>query len=149
MHIKFFVPGTPVPKGSAKAFYNKRTGKAQVIQTNADRQKPWASSISYTAMIEMDHGKPYAGPIMLSLDFIMPRPKSHYGTGKKSAQIKDSAPEYCISKPDADKLLRCVKDALTGVVWNDDSQVVILDKVVKRYESVSRGTGVHVEIWGL
>ena len=144
MNLSFFVPGIPVPKGSAKAFVVK--GRAIVCQDNAARQKPWASSISYTAMQEMKFQKPVAGAVAISLTFHMPRPKSHYGTGSNSTLVKSSAPRQHVSKPDLDKLIRCVKDALTGVVWNDDSQVCRIELAEKKYETVSRGTGVTISV---
>ena len=141
--IEFFVPGIPIPKGSAKAFVVK--GRAIVTQTNGDKQKPWASAISYTAMQNMKFQKPLDGPFGVELTFYMPRPKGHYGTGKNVHTLKESSPDHHTSKPDADKLLRCVLDALTSVVWNDDSQVCEIS-VFKKYETVSRGTGAKITI---
>ena len=115
------------------------------MQDNRDKQKPWASSISYCAMQAIQHQKPFAGPVSIDLVFIMPRPKGHFGTGKNSQVIKESAPSRHVSKPDLDKLVRCVKDALTNVVWNDDSQVYELT-ATKQYETISRGTGVKIAI---
>jgi Holliday junction resolvase RusA-like endonuclease len=122
--VEFFVPGVPVPKGSAKAFYNKSAGKIIVQQDNRDRQKPWASLISVMAQEQ----KPdlHHGPMRVRLSFIMPRPNSHYGTGKNADRLKPTAPTWHTSKPDLDKLIRCVKDSLTGILWNDDSQVADL-----------------------
>jgi crossover junction endodeoxyribonuclease RusA len=57
------------------------------------------------------------GPIELSVRFFLPRPtglaKSYTGPHLK--------------KPDLDKLVRAVKDALKDVVWKDDSQVIHVD----------------------
>ena len=50
-----------------------------------------------------------------------------------------------IVKPDLDKLTRAVLDALTGVVWHDDAQVVRL-VAVKRYISTTDEEP-HVDIW--
>jgi len=144
MILDIFVPGTPVPKGSAKAFVVK--GRAIVTQDNGAKQKPWASSISYTAMQFMKFQKPFTGPMSISLTFFMPRPKGHYGSGKNSATVKESSPRHHVQKPDLDKLIRCVKDALTGVVWNDDSQVCEITETVKQYETVSRGVGVRIQV---
>lgn len=137
----FFVPGTPVPKGSAKAFVIKGTNRAIVTQTNRDKQKPWASLISLTA--KQAYPEMLHGPISLSLSFTMPRPKGHYGTGKNSNVVKSGAPSWHTSKPDLDKLVRCVKDALTGIVWLDDSQVVRLANVTKTYGTAP---GVYIEV---
>lgn len=130
--ISFFVPGTPVPKGSAKAFVNKYTGRAQVMQDNRDKQKPWASDIAYHASQEYK-GAPFTGPVKIGLHFVMPRLKGHFGTGKNSETLKPGAPIWHISKPDLDKLIRCVKDALTGVIWKDDSQVCKIGETTKQY----------------
>lgn len=138
--ISFFVPGVPVAKGSAKAFYNKNAGKIVVMQDNRDKQKPWASMISYCAQEAGCCLSPAA--IRIRLEFAMPRPKSHYGTGKNAATLKRIVPHYHTSKPDLDKLIRCVKDALTGVAWKDDSQVCVV-AADKKY---GEAPGVSVEI---
>lgn len=136
MILDFFVPGIPIPKGSTKAFVMKgKNGKPRAVTTatNGDKQRPWASAISYTAMQEMRFEKPVAGPICLSLYFTMPRIKGHFRTGKNAHLLRDDAPSAHIVKPDLDKLIRCVKDALTSIVWNDDSQVCEMPNIRKRY----------------
>jgi len=122
-YIEFFVPGIPVPKGSARAFVNRYTGRASVVQTNAERLKPWASLISLKAQEAAAH--PVDGGCCLHLDFVMPRPKSHLNT-KGEVRHRCIALDH-LKKPDLDKLIRCVLDALTGVVYMDDSQVVLID----------------------
>jgi crossover junction endodeoxyribonuclease RusA len=118
MSINFFVPGIPVAKGSAKAFVVK--GRAIVTQSNGAKQKPWASAISYTA--QQAGVRPYVGPVLVSMTFVMPRPKNHY---RANGKLKDTAPLFHVSKPDVDKLVRLVFDALTGIAWKDDSQAQI------------------------
>lgn len=143
--VRFFVPGTPVSKGSAKAFVvkGKNGGKPRAIvtQDNGEKQKPWASIISLRAQEAGLH--PVEGPISINLHFVMPRLKSHFGTGKKAAQLREDAPTWHIVKPDLDKLVRCVKDALTGIAWRDDSQVCTLGHVTKCYGEFP---GVHITI---
>lgn len=115
--ITFFVPGTPVAKGSAKAFYNRKINRAFVTQTNLEKQKPWVSLISVMAQ---EAGLTITdGPVSVRLEFRMPRPKSHFG--KKG--LKPNAPLWHRSKPDVDKLVRAVLDSLTGIAYLDDSQV--------------------------
>lgn len=68
------------------------------------------------------------GPVTLRVTFVRPRPAGHYGrTG-----LRPSAPAHPTVRPDLTKMLRALEDALTGVVWRDDAQVVHLD-VVKAY----------------
>jgi Holliday junction resolvase RusA-like endonuclease len=64
-----------------------------------------------------------AGPLLVSVHFWFQRPKSHYGTGKNSGLLKDSAPKYHTSRPDRDNLDKLVLDALTGIFWKDDSTI--------------------------
>lgn len=120
--IEFFVAGVPVPKGSAKAFMRPGAKFPTVMQDNREKQKPWASAIGYAAQQEVAESI-QAGAVEINILFHMPRLKGHYGTGKNGGTLKASAPTYHTSKPDLDKLIRCVKDALTGIVWKDDSQV--------------------------
>lgn len=130
--VTFFVPGIPIPKGSAKAFMLKGMKHPVVMQDNNERQRPWASAIGYAAQqtgIELQK----SGAIALKLTFYMPRPSAHYRAGDRSKGLKVTAPLYHTKTPDLDKLVRCVKDALTGVVWHDDSQVARFPDVAKVY----------------
>jgi len=134
MKIQFFVPGVPATAGSKTPFIykSKKDGKQRVAMSPANkRQKPWMSDVKVFAE-EVYNGNPVAGPVNLCISFYLPRPKSHYGTGKNATRLKDSAPEYPTGKPDLTKLIRAVEDALTGIIWRDDSQV-ISQRTDKRY----------------
>ncbi len=131
MRIELSIPGVPVPKGSAKAFVVK--GRAIVTQTNATRQRPWASAITLAARDAMQGRPPCSDPCEVDLYFVMPRPKKHYRTGQHAAELRHDAPTMHKGTPDIDKLARCVLDALTGVVWHDDGQVFRI-KACKCYD---------------
>lgn len=64
---------------------------------------------------------PLEGAISVSLEFHMPRPKSHYRTGKYSHILKDSRPAYHTSRPDIDNLIKFYLDCMTGLFWKDDA----------------------------
>lgn len=119
--IAFFAPGKPETKGSTKAFVV--AGRARITNANP-RAKSWAAVVSHAAQLAMAGQEPTRAPVRLDLVFFMPRPASHYGTGKKAATLKPGAPEVCPKRPDLDKLARCALDALTGIVYADDCQVV-------------------------
>ena len=53
-----------------------------------------------------------SGPVRVHVSFYLPKPKS---------APKRTIPH--VKKPDIDKLMRAILDALKGVVWTDDSQV--------------------------
>ena len=67
---------------------------------------------------------PITGALRVEFEFVLPRPKGHYGTGKHAGQVKSSAPLYPGVKPDITKLIRSTEDAMKGIAWKDDSQVV-------------------------
>ena len=130
---QFFVPGKPQPAGSKKAFpYKKSEGGwgASVVDANPN-QKSWQARVSSVAMDSYD-GALIEGPVLLQLIFLMERPKSHFRTGKYSHLLKDSAPVAPHGKPDVLKLGRAVEDALSGVIYHDDSQVTT-EFLMKRY----------------
>lgn len=60
---------------------------------------------------------------MTEMIFMFARPKCHHVAGKIDRPLKDDAPFWHTSSPDRDKLERATNDAMTGVIWVDDSQV--------------------------
>lgn len=118
---EIWVPGRPATAGSKRVFVNKKTGRP-IVTDDCKRSKPWRDRVAAFAM-QAHQGKPMRGPLELEIHFYMPRPKYHYRTGKYAGQLKDSAPYYHTKKPDATKLLRAAEDALTSVLWEDDSQI--------------------------
>ena len=130
--LEVFVPGIPKPAGSKRAFYIKKLGRA-IITEDCKKSADWKGDVKNFAHVEM-LGKQIiqAGPIALEIEFTMPRPKGHFGSGRNAAMIKPNAPHYHTIKPDATKLLRCVEDALTGTVYADDA-LIVDQRVTKRY----------------
>ena len=63
------------------------------------------------------------GPIKIQFVVTLPRPKSHFRTGKYEGIMKDTAPFHHIKRPDLDNLEKLFLDAANGVVYKDDSQV--------------------------
>ena len=68
---------------------------------------------------------PYTGNIRLSIRFTMPRPKSHYRTGKYRHLLKDGCKDivYHSIKPDLDNLVKLISDVLQPSFYVDDSQI--------------------------
>ena len=136
--LSVFVPGVPVPQGSMKAFH--RPGmRFAVVTADNKKTKPWRLDVAAAA-----HGcrAGYAEvgqAVFVAVTFLMPRTKGDFG--KKG--LKPSAPAQHTKKPDCDKLVRAILDALTGVVFADDSQVVSVT-AVKRYVLAGEVPGCHV-----
>lgn len=119
--ITFFIPGVPAPGGSKTGFPLK---SGRVIMAPAcKRTKPWMAVCAVVARQAMQDGRHelLTGPLRLDVDFFLPRIKGHY---RANGALKPNAPIWHTVKPDRTKLLRALEDALTGIVWRDDSAVV-------------------------
>lgn len=135
--ITFFVAGIPMTAGSKRAFPLKKggtfTGRYIMVDANP-KAKDWKVTVAHAGEAAMagvptpfDHPL-LEGPIGVSFTFHMPRIGSHY---RANGELKPNAPMRPIVRPDVLKLSRAVEDALTGIMWRDDSQIVIemLEKV--------------------
>lgn len=111
----FFVDGVPATKGSWKVNRGK-------LRPDNERERPWANAVAWTA--KSAGVKPLTGPVKLTIDLYFPRPK----------KPTNSFP----SKNDVDKLARSAMDAMTGIAWLDDQQVI---RLVVGKDYVSRNVG--------
>jgi crossover junction endodeoxyribonuclease RusA len=96
-------------------------------------------------MADAGYIEPFFEPVLIALTFKLHRPLSHYGSGKNARLVKPSAPKHPAKVPDIDKLTRAVLDALTSIVWVDDSQVVRLT-ASKVYVDRWQEEGVHLDV---
>lgn len=123
--VAFTVHGEPAPQGS-KTVKHTKAGVGFVHESNRERLTPWRNAVTAAAVEAMDGRPPIGGPVRLEVDFVFPRPKGHYRTGKRAGELKPSAAHYRSSRPDVDKLARAIGDALAGVAIVDDALVVEL-----------------------
>lgn len=110
----FTVLGTPKPQGSKRAYLNRKTGKPILTESAGAPLKDWRTDVQQAAIAAMGDQPPFEGPVAVWLEFNLPRPKSHPKTRVT----------WPITRPDIDKLVRAVLDAITHVCFIDDSQVV-------------------------
>jgi Holliday junction resolvase RusA-like endonuclease len=145
--LAFEVVGVPQTAGSKTAFTNPKTGKAIVVESG-DRaaKRTWRGDVrdaAWGAIGVLKNGEPWPaiGPVAVSFTFRRTRPKGHYGSGRNAGTLKPHAPRFPTTAPDALKLARSLEDALTGVAYVDDAQIVD-EMICKRYGPA----GVSVEI---
>lgn len=108
--ISFRVHGLPIPQGSTRAWVLH--GKP-VITSTAKGLNTWRRLVADVAQ-NYAPSEPWEGPVGIELHFGLPKPKS---APKRKRVWPDK-------RPDLDKLTRAVLDALTYVVFADDSQVI-------------------------
>lgn len=133
---------TPVPKARARVT-TRRIGKRTVAHAYTPKTTVDYELRIRTAAIRAMLGKtPFTGPVFARINCVMPVPASW---SKKDRAEALAGKLWPISKPDLDNLKKAVLDAMNGVVFKDDSQVVA-DAGWKRYGEVPR---VEVTIRGL
>lgn len=112
--IDLTIPGAPVAKGRGRA---TRTGRVFTPAKTRKAEETLAGRAM--ALLAGVEGLPLVGPLRLEATFTSTKPASW---PKKKAEAT-TAPT---SKPDVDNLLKLATDALNGVVWVDDAQLVTI-----------------------
>lgn len=139
--VRFTVHGTPQPKGSARAFVPKGWTRAVVTSANPNL-KNWEALVRTELQRVMTTTSPavlaelFEAPVSVTLIFRVARPKS---LPKRVV--------HATKKPDLDKLVRGAIDAMNGVLFRDDAQVVAIG-TRKLYADVAAQLDVVVESWG-
>ena len=132
--ITFTVPGTPKPQGSMKCF------GSVIIHNDSPALKNWRELVGFYAIQAGRRSGwklPVDQPIALSARFVLPKPKK---------------PRWWLPavKPDLDKLLRAVGDALSpkkGMKFlAEDSRIVAFRNVEKVYADTPKETGAVIRV---
>lgn len=132
------VRGLPAPQGS-----KRHVGKGVMVESSK-HVKPWREAVKFAALeVVGDDWKLFDGPLLVSMVFMFARPKGHFRTGRWAHLLRDSAPLFPHGKPDLSKLARATEDALTGIVWVDDSRVVEYELLAKRYAAPADDRRLH------
>ena len=132
--MRFWVAGEPKPGGSKRGFYNAKLKRVMITEA-CGKTKNWRASVAqcaYEAWKPTKDVQILFGPLRVRFEFVFLRPKSHYGSGAKAGVVKASAPPFPAGRPDTTKLIRSTEDALTGILWRDDAQIVT-QYATKRY----------------
>ena len=120
------VYGSPAPKGSLKCIGARGKQRHVLIEDNTNT-KPWRELVEKAGRALPVSG--LEGPVGVEVTLTLPRPKSHYGTGRNATVLKPTSPLWPISHQagDTDKLGRTVLDGLQDAeLFADDCLVVEL-----------------------
>ena len=112
--VTFRVEGmTAAPQGSKRHVGNG------VMLESCKRVKPWRLLVVEAAVRA---GVPLLkGPVTMSVVFLFARPMGHF---RKDESLKPSAPKHHAVRPDGSKLIRSTEDALSKLLYEDDSRIV-------------------------
>lgn len=131
--IKFIVPGKP--QGKARPRFNTYTGRTYTPSKTGAYEKLIALCFKQAG------GKKLSGAIEIKIDCFYQIAKSHT---KATKALMEKGEIQATIKPDLDNIAKAVLDALNGLAFDDDKQVVRLE-ISKRYDHEAR---VEVEIRG-
>ncbi len=121
--IFFTIPGAPKGKARARTLKNGHSYTPSETVNYENWVKFCFSEQQLDGLIPTD------GPVALQMTAAFPIPKS---TSKKQRERMLAGNVVPTKKPDCDNLLKIVADALNGIAYRDDSQIVKCD-VAKVY----------------
>lgn len=132
--VTFYCSGTPAAQPRPRM---TRTGRAY----NPPSADKWKAAVR-AAWAELKE-EPLAGAVVMRLEFVIERPKSHLTT---KGELTKSAPLQHTSKPDVDNLAKAVMDALENAnAFPGDAAVTGLT-ITKRYGAAVEVSGCRVTI---
>ena len=124
--VTITVPGAPASKGRPR--FDRRTGRAYTPETTVTAEN-W---IRWHATQEVRD--PFTGALVVFIDAHFPIPKS-WSKGKQADAVKGLL--LPTTGKDADNIAKACCDAMNGVAYPDDAQIVELH-VTKRYAAEPR-----------
>lgn len=135
--INFTVYGDPVPKGRPRFF---RRGK--FIGTYSDKKTKTGENDFKSQAVKYRPKAPLAYSVIVEIDVYRKMPKAFSRTKVAHAESGFIRPT---TKPDVDNYAKLVLDAMNGIFFHDDSQVVSL-KCTKNYSARPRITITLTEV---
>ena len=115
--VMFSVDGIPHGKGRPRF---RRIGNFVSTYTDA-KTKTYEALVKEEAQKAMGSSEPLETPVIFICNIKLPIPKSY---SKKRTEACLSGSELPTKKPDWDNVAKSVADAMNGVVFLDDSQIV-------------------------
>lgn len=115
--IEFTIPGQPVAKGRPKF---ARRG-ANVVAYTPAKTASYENLVKIAATLAMAGQPPTDGPVHLAVSLALQVPAS-WSAKRRALALAGSI--RATKKPDADNVLKGIKDGCNGIVWCDDAQVV-------------------------
>jgi|ERR1700677_297468 len=137
--MRLTVIGVPATQGSKRGFPIRRkngTIGVAIVESGGEHHRSWREAVASEARFwfhTSNELRALDAPLVAEMTFYLPRPKS----AKKTVLFPDK-------KPDSLKLARAVEDALTKIIYVDDSRIVT--HVIRKRFAVDSPPRVEIEI---
>jgi len=132
------IPGKPM--GEPRAAHRVVNGFARKFVPKASQEYRAIIQTHVAEAMKQTGAQTFVGPVMVYITALFELPKSKHK--KKHPPRLD----WCTKKPDTDNIAKIVCDALNGVAWMDDSQVVTLN-VAKYMLPQGRPSSLKISIY--
>lgn len=140
MSIVFNVDGIPKGQPRPRAFARKVGDKFVARVHDSGTAEAWKGCVARDSAAHRPD-QPLAGPLVLGIDFRMPRPKSLMRRKDPDGEVP------CMTKPDIDNLIKSTADAMTELGWwGDDSQIVKV-QASKYYHAKDARPGAEIRVY--
>jgi len=136
--VAFTVDGVPVAKGRPRA----SSTPCGIRMHTPKATKRYEATVQVAARVAMLGEPPFASPVAMTVSIVLPVPASWSKQRKRLACMGEIA---ATKKPDADNVLKAIKDGTNGIVYRDDSQVVSI-VVTKAYGEQPRVDVIATEL---
>lgn len=125
----FVIDGKPQGKARARTFYNPKLGRVQSM--TPENTVLYENLVKQSFVQQADKDARWFGkePLAVYITAFYPIPAS---TTKKDRQLICSGKLFPTKKPDADNVAKVICDALNGVAYGDDTQIIKLS-ILKTY----------------
>ncbi len=118
--ITLVIPGLPKAKGRPRIGLR---GNGRPVAFTPAETRTREGVVAALAMAAMAGRAALIGPVEVTVEAVMPIPVSKSKAWKEDA-LKGRV--FPAGRPDLDNLVKLVSDALNGIVWGDDAQIVFL-----------------------
>ena len=116
MNICLTIPGPPVGKQRARTFYDPRVRR--IVSKNPDKTVNYEALVKQIFAAKYPDFVPMPGPARMILSIYLMPSKETQGKLKKGVKV------YPTIRPDISNILKAIEDALNGLAYIDDKQII-------------------------
>ena len=132
MTLSLVVPGSPVGKGRARTFYHRQARR--IVSMTPHKTAAFEGYIRALFAQKYPDHVPLEGPVEMDVLIYFPIPKSASKAKARDMRWQRILPT---KRPDCTNVLKAVEDALNGLAYRDDAQIV-METVIKQYDDQPR-----------
>ena len=139
--MNFIIYGKPQGKARARTFYNPKLGRSQSVTPEKTVLYENYIKRCFLDQVLADERFFDKEPLYMSIIAFFEIPKSMSKKDRKRIEVGDLFPT---KKPDADNIAKVICDALNGIAYGDDTQVIRLN-ICKEYTDFEPRVVVRIE----